>query len=429
MPAIRRKTNLPPERMTPILVRGKKGQRARRQTLKAKQVESTMIEASMETRGTPASAVHGARSRLESLPTEILETIFLHSQNFNLPEVSLTLCRALSSRHLRLVILRSCISLPCLQHLDINEAKELAKTQSALLRCRWFDHAMFRHAVDQLRAAALVRFFNEPGASDVRTTCPPEALLGPDCPISDRSSSTITHFIENISEATSSAISLLMEDQSSIGWKVEWTSIAKQRFRLYIFARGFCPMNIQRSDGTGAMLASDRLCKFEVAPGCQIPTKLLRGPWSESKKDFLRMMIVAGGTLDWETSNNGEVADKCLREAIAQGNKAVVYLLIYGWTLMPPQERSTFPDINGTRCSRCPISVTIDHLRLAVLEGGCSEAIVTSVMEITQTQKGCIEADEAIENWATEKKARGDARGKWLLDYLDLHSTWVRWIQ
>ncbi|KAL8955564.1 MAG: hypothetical protein Q9183_006595, partial [Haloplaca sp. 2 TL-2023] len=288
---------------------------------------------------------------------------------------------------------------------DIDEEKGLAQTQSALLRCRWFGHAMFRYALHHLRVTALVRFFNEPGTSDVRATCPPEALLGPGCPFTDTSSSAIAH---------------LLEHSPSTPWKIEWTTTTTHRYCLNVATEGLWSIVISRIDGDDVTLDRESpLCKFEVAPGCRIPTKLLRGPWSRSKMDFLRMLIAAGAILDWDTSNNGEVADKGLREAIVQGNETVVRLLTQEWSKVAPEQRTTFPYIRGTRCAKCPITITIDHLRLAVLEGGCKEGVVKAVVvAITKLENTRVDTDPVIENWAVEKKARGDARGKWLLDYL-----------
>ncbi|KAL8868838.1 MAG: hypothetical protein Q9174_004723 [Haloplaca sp. 1 TL-2023] len=286
---------------------------------------------------------------------------------------------------------------------------------------------MFRYALHYLRITALECFFNEPGTSDVRTSCPPEALLGPDCPIPDTSSSTIANFLEHTPFTP---------------WKTEWTSTTQHRYCLEVITDGLWPMIIQRCNigqemnpiadnpADEEMLAcKSLLCKFELAPGCQIPTKLLRGPWSLSKTDFLRMLINAGATLDWETSNNGEIADKALREAIVQGNADVVRLLTQEWSKVTPEQRTTFPYIRGTRCARCPIRLTIDHLRLAVMEGGCKEDVVSAVVAVAHFEnKRVLGADEAIENWAAVKKAQGDPRGKWLLDYLEGLPECVRWV-
>ncbi|KAL8702698.1 MAG: hypothetical protein Q9201_004139 [Fulgogasparrea decipioides] len=288
--------------MTPVRVRGKRGQRARQRALREQRALQEQ-RAQHATNGQPAvvspdSAVKPTSSKLECLPTEILESIFLYSQNFALPSVSLTLCRALASPHLKHLTLCSFLTV------SDDESSNLGRIQSQLLRCRWMDLAMLRRAQK------------------------------------DHKLSTLRY-------------------------------------------------------------------------GCEVPTKVLHGPWTNDKIEMLRLLKKLRAKLDWETSNNGEVADQSLKEAIIQGNAPMVDLLLNRW--------EPYPNIYT-----CIVPVTQEHLRLAILQGGCRRNIIDDILHAGRVQRDLPDlhlGDSDIVDWAIEKKAHGDERGSWLLDLVSAEGT------
>lgn len=62
-------------------------------------------------------------STLEKLPTELVESIFLHSMNINLPLASPTICGKLSSESTYIKSLMSAFG-PCWAKADFNASKE-----------------------------------------------------------------------------------------------------------------------------------------------------------------------------------------------------------------------------------------------------------------------------------------------------------------
>lgn len=100
-----RRTNLAPDRMTPIKVRGKRGQKAR---LRAQRERRAAAIDQLEMTPSPSRLLPQLfQSKLESLPTEIIESIFLYSKNLDLPRASLALGTALSSTGFKHLVLRA----------------------------------------------------------------------------------------------------------------------------------------------------------------------------------------------------------------------------------------------------------------------------------------------------------------------------------
>ena len=280
--------------MTPIKIRGKRGQKARlraqRKTREAADVPdmatSTIIETAAETQ----------RSKLESLPTEIIESIFLYSMNVELPRASLTLGRLLSSTGLKHLVLRAFLTEPYLE--DALDDEALGGQQSALLRCRWVDRAIFIHALHDVWLGKLVVLFQNPSPiffNDVSEIPQHDSLLGPGCPIADTSTSTVAQFVKSFVPQ-----SRFLEDRR---W--EWVAHSGVKLTLTL------------DDCSGEMWFSRNvnqtytpryrcICRFRLANPCNIPTKVLHGPWTESKLWFLRALLNFNATLDWETDNNGK---------------------------------------------------------------------------------------------------------------------------
>jgi hypothetical protein len=61
--------------------------------------------------------------------------------------------------------------------------------------------------------------------------------------------------------------------------------------------------------------------------GCQIPEKLLHGPWTDEKCDFLELAIRGNAQVDWVTSTSGEVAEQGFMQAIHSHNYRAIRAL------------------------------------------------------------------------------------------------------
>ncbi|KAL8669337.1 MAG: hypothetical protein Q9224_007746, partial [Gallowayella concinna] len=204
MHRLERRTNLPPERMTPVKIRGRRGQKARLRAQREERERFAATDDLDKISSTSASDATYVQSKLESLPTEIIESIFLYSRNLDLPRASLALGEILSSSGFKHVVLRAWLTDPYLDdNRNEDEAREDGKLQSGLLRCRWVDEAMFTHVLHDVRISKLTAFFQNPSPSSmsrVTDAAPSNALLGPGCPIADTSTKTITAFVENLQD-------------------------------------------------------------------------------------------------------------------------------------------------------------------------------------------------------------------------------------
>lgn len=97
------------------------------------------------------------------------------------------------------------------------------------------------------------------------------------------------------------------------------------------------------------------LINIRLGPEVHIPEKLLCGPWSLDKSQFLYYLCFLGLRIDWNRSTAGEVASAGLEDAIkARSRLAVASLLSDQVLVLPTQE----------------------ILRSAIMQYGCDETIV-----------------------------------------------------
>ncbi|KAL8681718.1 MAG: hypothetical protein Q9186_002165 [Xanthomendoza sp. 1 TL-2023] len=394
--------------MTPVKIRGRRRQKARLRAQREERERFAATDDLDKISSTSASEATYVQSKLESLPTEIIESIFLYSRNLNLPRASLALGEILSSSGFKHVVLRAWLTDPYLDdNRNEDEAREDGKLQSGLLRCRWVDEAMFRHVLHDVRISKLTAFFQNPSPSSmsrVTDAAPSNALLGPGCPIADTSTKTITAFVENL------------QDNGNIHkMKWEWVSHSNEKFSLVmpdypgrIWLERFDVPDDEHPS------SAEFICDFEVADGCEIPIKVLYGPWSQSKLKFLHALMNASAVLDWETSSNGEMAARSLEEAILQEDMPVLEVFLRKQrldSLNSPSEIYSWP---------FHISVPIRHkyLRLAILEGNCNPEIVSMLLYRGRFNDLRLDDSDIVE-WATARNLQGDKRAAWLLEEIE----------
>lgn len=140
------------------------------------------------------------------------------------------------------------------------------------------------------------------------------------------------------------------------------------------------------------------------------PKKLLRGPFTEDKVQFLRLVT---STADWSpgqiiTPLHHELAREGLKHAVAEG--AALDTLRCFWNL------GLQPDM--------------DLIRLAVMDAGCKKEIVKELVGKAWDSKSASSdvdlLDPALWTWADRARARGDEKGTWLMALLkDPEFWWV----
>ncbi|KAL8945993.1 MAG: hypothetical protein Q9222_007552 [Ikaeria aurantiellina] len=410
MPVGGRRTQLSSECLTPIRNRGKKGQKAKLQALRNKRLQlATADEAGIM--DPTSNSTLPERSGLEYLPVEIIESIFFYCLEFNLPRASLKLGRALSSTHIKNSVLRIIVKDPYEQNLLGRQPGEIGEMQSALLRCRWFDHLTFARVLNEVRLNTLAAFFQAPQLIMSDKITPMEisqtAIIGPGCPVSDISTSSIANFLESLQDEGN--------EHGERPWK--WVADSNRGFSLLLTKYpGRIILIGYNTLGDSDLVDFQLMCEFEFAYGCQIPTKVLHGPWTSTKIDFLSNLMNARAGLGWETSSNGEEAERSLNEAIVHANIPLLNVL----TQRPRHLNASMKDGDPTCDSN--IQLTQEHIRLAVFEGGCDTEVVKTILRSRRC--GSLRLDDAdIAEWAVSKRAEGDPRGEWLLSEIDRWET------
>ncbi|KAL9599627.1 MAG: hypothetical protein Q9219_003711 [cf. Caloplaca sp. 3 TL-2023] len=378
MPRAARKVDLPPERLTPVRIRGKRGQKARLQALRsrAKKMQSE------ESEPDPKPAL----SKFESLPTEILERIFLFGQDVALPQVSPTLGTVLSSNHIKHNLLRSLLTdkFPAWRPVR-PRTSEIAGLQSKLLRCRWVDLPAIKRAfsatITSLIALALGKptngFFSTEELDQSRIQ---NILVSLDCPEKKLSELSPANFVDDVRASP----------EGEMSWT--WYSVTGDMMLR---------MSINTNSGSLIIHGPRRPYVFYVRDGCEMPTRLLHGPWTPAKLEFQQFLWNAGAVLDPNNSSNHEVAEQGLREAIIQAHTQVVRLLVLREPARSPYLRR--------------VEITAEHVRLAIFEGGCKQEIMRILAQASLQQD--VDWDQPdIVAWATERAERGESRGVWILE-------------
>ncbi|KAF2658408.1 hypothetical protein K491DRAFT_690152 [Lophiostoma macrostomum CBS 122681] len=136
---------------------------------------------------------------------------------------------------------------------------------------------------------------------------------------------------------------------------------------------------------------------LSFATDFRIPEKLLHGPFTPDKSSLLYVLVALSGTLDWEGSLAGEIAKEGLNDAIRERDERAVASL------------STLLGIAR--------AVTTEHLRFAVVEGGCEANVTRHLLFNAQILYGGSPTetldlhDPVLWRWADERQREDDERG------------------
>ncbi|MCJ1285264.1 hypothetical protein MMC26_004604 [Xylographa opegraphella] len=345
--------------LTPIRVRGKNKRDQSRKKQKHAEFSSSAKDEPKPRTGRPRNSKrlatqsvitddHGAAntvatyphqlSALEKLPTELLQTIFLQSINLNLPLSSLHLGSVLASPHLR----RELVIHAFADHAE-HEPLLYAEFQSGLLRQKWLTYNLLQHcqkthflrlairvlqkysgavAQDVYRGnmAKLTEAFDNYYSLSHRISMKLDPLRYPstgDFPPPPDSSSRDIVFAGTDYEGV--AFSIVLDNEGScMEVFTPWVADPENKFwpkDYFLYKHEKYPRIIHSMFSAGSM------------KDCQIPEKLLHGPWTNERGYFLRLLLDAEAKLDWLGSTSGEVALQGFEDAIREDNSNAISIL------------------------------------------------------------------------------------------------------
>ena len=311
---------------TLVRVRGKKGQSKLIKESKRKRVmeEATAVEQGIVLPPKP-------KSFLNNLPTEIIEEIFVYSLNFSLPIVSRGLYVQLNSMHTKRLFVQCFFTTD--YDRDIWPDWELARVQTELLRLRWLTYSFLRSYQKEYllkRAKELLRWFVE---DDV---------------FRDPAAS-----IEGLPEATAEMETCFSRCfdlghkflEGGCGWwrylSFPWDGPSDEYEFQYIYehngGKAFFYLRSDKGDYCN-LWADDESAKGEysqgsdqmpnLAKGCLIPQKLLHGPWTQARGDFIMLLLAAGARFDRTDLSAYEAGSAGLHDALHEGCYLAVWVLM-----------------------------------------------------------------------------------------------------
>ncbi|KAK3176146.1 hypothetical protein OEA41_007468 [Lepraria neglecta] len=436
---------------TPIRIRGKKKVPAR--TTGARQSTKSMLSSDPKAKrpwsDTSGSSTPAAKlpcqaapklqrtkcsSRLELLPTELLETIFFYCVNISLPQASPAIGHKLAS-----TLVKSRLVLGTLSGLDSIDysiipwsitSRELGDAQSAILRQKWMTLPFLKRLIPDFIVKTIVQEF---GLRKLQ-------WMGEGPVVSQESEPIIRKYLEDNA--------LRFDHTSRTGlpafWEVSWTVEGYPDGMLMgIGLRDglvtFSSFGDHREDSETYwdFIETRRILSNPLSRGCQIPEKLLHGPWTDEKCEFLEIAIRGNAQVDWVASTSGEVAEKGLMQAIEEHNARATRALLARIGSGPQPCDSTItlfpreptPNADGQWVSE-PHSIYREdpirrgvgiipqqkHLRKAVLEEGCPRDVVEALLEAAETNFDFDDGD--ILQWITGEMGQGNKDAEWLREYV-----------
>ena len=414
--------------MTPIRVRGKK-LKSSGISQEGKQI-SKLKEQPKPIMSRPAREL----SQLERLPNELLQEIFLQSLNLNLPGASLTLGLNLASPHIKMLLVLKAFSSnsgKCLEHsaglLGILHTKqEIARLQTAILRLRWMTLDFLRQHIRIFLVKTILRRFLELNLDWIDGSKPTET--------------TVAELLENAYKDDSLGISGGLLGNHSFTWNVGCNTLVFLQVGLRV-GDILLRVTTNEHDHNSKETLQYRWRLLLCLDQCRIPDKLLHGPWTDAKCDFLEVITRSGASIDWVNSTSGEVADLGLKEALLERNQRAVEVLV-NRPLLRLSRSSHFIHVGRfnvlSRRERTPdtksrnfhkqvrrkkslklcvgVPLRTEHLRIAVLQEGFPKGIVECLLRGTNSKIDL--EDDVVNKWALQKKISGNKHGKWLYERL-----------
>ena len=374
-------------------------------------------------------------SQLERLPNELIQMIFLQSLNLNLPRASPTLGVNLSSSHIKMLLVTKAFSSDsqyCLENsadlLDILHSKqEIAKLQTAILGLKWMTLEFLRQHIRIFFIKTILSRFLELNLDWRNGLKPTEA--------------TVKDLVDQAYGCT-----VLGREGGFLGLKgYAWDIGNDVQVTLEMGLRdGLVMLQVTTANHDCECVTINRyrwrllLC----LENCQIPNKLLHGPWTDAKCDFLEIVTRNGASIDWLNTTSGEVADLGLMEALLEPKPRVVELLVarpkgsgrYGSEyfdrtvrinqryVTPRTPKETDTDLSMKVCrmkyTRFTVGMTprTEHLRVAVLQGVFNQRIVSHLLLAKDSEINLLDLE--VGGWALRNKNSGNKMGRWLYELL-----------
>ena len=370
-------------------------------------------------------------SSLERLPVELLETIFFYCLNPSLPQASIALGQKLNSKRVKSqLVLRTLSSpnsfeYPCAVSDVFPTLQEQAKAQSAILRLPWVTLPFFRQLIPDYIVHTIIR---ELGVRRLR-------WMGDGSMVTKESEPVIRQYLED------NAARFNHVGTKHFGlpayWEIKWYDWpTNQEITLGIGLRDGL-VTLRERDTTwhphGSPYADQgpnfsRWRIFGGVEGCQIPEKLLRGPWSDEKCEFLELVIRGNAEVDRVNSTSGEVAEQGFWEAIEEHNARAVRALVarIGPRGRPVDaERTWYPilqpcDANGKSSGYRDSTYREDPIRKGVgivprqehlrktLEEGCPEDVLLALLGAAEVSFDL--TDQEIDLWVLQGEKVRDTR-------------------
>ena len=179
-----------------------------------------------------------------------------------------------------------------------------------------------------------------------------------------------------------------------------WFSPVDFRGQLVVLGIGLRDGLVTLSDEVSTYYKWRMICGVE---GCRIPKKLLHGPWTDDKCEFLEILAGSNASVDWVGTTSGEVANEGFSQAIQEGNVRAVQALLSKNGLFSSfalydnndMTESGYKDLSMQ--GGVGIVPTTKHLLKAVLEENCNGDIVQVLL--AAMGHGIDRDDEALNRW------------------------------
>lgn len=360
----------------------------------------------------PISQKTTAASAFERLPIEILELIFFQCLNLNLPLASSNLGSALSSFSLKSRLFLMAFSSDEFSYYDFKlnhsdqllsilwSEREIAILQTSILRRRWMTMD-FLHQCMPLYLQKVWQSLRMISGLEAVHDIVPRRLT-----------------------ATTATSCIMGAGQEGVRWfmrynetrSAEWWYGTEQLFIGTGLPDGW--VSLHEANSAPKWLRKRFMC---CKPTCQIPDRLLIGPWHGSEAHLLEAMLRNGATsgLTWASSN---AQDLGFINALREKNKMVLELFTNRtWTphVSPSPER-LYGSFSPTVFKNIGLGfiVSSTHLADAAIKYDCSHEILQLIILNRHHDRRPDfndPADRPLRAWAQQKSREGDPRGEWLL--------------
>lgn len=152
-------------------------------------------------------------------------------------------------------------------------------------------------------------------------------------------------------------------------------------------------------DATRMVFSRSHLPRLAFVKG-RLPKKLLRGPWTQDKIQFLRFLLwTTSMTVNWGDEASALTALSGRNDAMMEGNLEAIELFNHNRRLGKAADLST--------------------IRFAVIDAGCNRSIVYDTMLAADSWGGIRGSCEELDKWCLDRIAQGDPKGQWVKSKLE----------